>query len=100
MFWPWLFVVTGYCYGIMHSIDGVLLVLISGKGPKVHIHDYVCEVHDTSYTYTTCIDTLYPRIQHGQIVMTSYYFKLIRKRTPTWWYVPKDSQLSMTRLYD
>ena len=25
--WPWLSVITGYFYGIIHSINGVLLVL-------------------------------------------------------------------------
>ena len=28
--WPWLSVITGYFYGIIHSINGVLLVLITG----------------------------------------------------------------------
>ena len=28
-----LLVITGYFYGIIHSINGVLLVLITGKGP-------------------------------------------------------------------
>ena len=27
--WPWLLVITGYFYGIIHSINGVLLVLIT-----------------------------------------------------------------------
>ena len=29
MLWPWLPVVTGYFYGIIHSINGVLVVLIT-----------------------------------------------------------------------
>ena len=28
--WPWLLVITGYFYGIIHSINGFLLVLIIG----------------------------------------------------------------------
>ena len=28
--WPWLLVTTGYFYGIIHSINGVFLVLITG----------------------------------------------------------------------
>ena len=30
---PWLLVLTGDFYGIIHSINGVLLALITGKGP-------------------------------------------------------------------
>ena len=28
--WPWLLVITGYFYGIIHSINVVFLVLITG----------------------------------------------------------------------
>ena len=31
--WPWLPVITGYFYGIIHSINGVFLVLINDKWP-------------------------------------------------------------------
>ena len=31
--WPWLSVLTGYFYGIIHSINGVSSVLITAKGP-------------------------------------------------------------------
>ena len=31
--WPWLPVITGDFNGIIHSINGVLLVLITGKWP-------------------------------------------------------------------
>ena len=30
---PWLLVIAGYFYGIIHSINGVSLVRITGKGP-------------------------------------------------------------------
>ena len=31
--WPWLPVITGDFYGIIHSINGVLLVPITDKWP-------------------------------------------------------------------
>ena len=33
--WPWLPVISGYFYGIIHSINGVFLVLITDKWPYV-----------------------------------------------------------------
>ena len=33
--WPWLLVLTGDFHGIIHSINGGLLVLITGKGSEL-----------------------------------------------------------------
>ena len=41
--WPWLLVITGYSYGIIHSINGGFLVLITGKGPQLYRN-----INDTS----------------------------------------------------
>ena len=40
--WPWLSVITGDFYGIIHSINGVSSVLITGKGPYFSI--YICSL--------------------------------------------------------
>ena len=29
--WPWLLVITGHIYRVIHSVHGVLYVLIAGK---------------------------------------------------------------------
>ena len=41
--WPWLPVITGYFYGIIHSINGVLLVLITNS------HGHNCINHPRIY---------------------------------------------------
>ena len=38
--WPWLSVITGYFYGIMYSINGVISVLITGILGHNWIHTY------------------------------------------------------------